>query len=1048
MIAFKKTATIKRELVPLLTYPFSDPSPVPEFGRLYPYNRFDGYTDKGKMQEWEMIVMENEHIKLWINPSVGGKIWGAIEKSTGKEFIYFNHVAKFRDVAMRGPWTSGGMEVNMGIIGHTPSCSAPVDHALRENADGSVSCFIGATDWPSRTNWMVEIILPADTAYFTTRSSWYNNSRLEQSYYQWNNIGVKAAGNLEYINPGHQRIGHDGKTFDWPIDEQGHEISLYEKNDFGEYKSYHIFGSYADFWGCYWHNDQFGFGHSATYDDKPGKKIWIWGLSRYGMIWEHLLTDTDGQYTEVQSGRLFNQSIAASSKTPFKHVPFIPYVHDRWDEHWFPVNNIGGLTYGSELLSFYIDKQIAGAVLRICANQPLNGELKLEAGTEAVIVKNIDLQTLQQEAIALPAIDAESLKIYFNNGLIYDGPAIHHRLNRPVETPTDFDFSSVQSLYTQAKEWELQRFYERAVNAYNVCLDKDPFYTDALVGLAGIRIRQCLYEQAQELLLKALSVNTYHPEANYLYGVVNISIGQIVDAKDGFSIASQSPQYRTAAYVELAKAMLCEKQYERALNYVEKALQYNIYNQQAIQLQLLIARLQGRLEVAGKLVAQQLATNPLDYVARFEEYQLGLITADCFKSRITSELSHETYLELAIFYFNLNLDTVALEVLALSPSNAMVCIWIAFIHARRQSMQQATLHMQNAMHLPPDFVFPHRQEDVQVLEWAAGYYQSWKLKYYLALAYIQMLRNDEALQLLLSCGDEPDFYVFYIVRANLQRDVDAAACENDLHRANQQAPQEWRTSLLLSRFLADQQRWVEALEVVNAGYQHHPGNYYLGLHLAACLMHTARYEDGIELMNSLKVLPNEGASDGRNIWKETHLYAALNAMDGLDWEQAIVYIAQARMWPEHMGVGRPYDVDERLENFMELYCLQQSHQSIPNELIGQVANYRHQYPETPYSANDFLSIFLLKQQGEFNNAQQMLINWQLIDADDLAGKWARAFFADDLDELEHIAQQQPPKRIPLPYEILFEDRSFVFIKNMYNRQFFKAMVNAENITQN
>ena len=31
------------------------------------------------------------------------------------------------------------------------------------------------------------------------------------------------------------------------------------------------------------------------------------------MIWEDLLTDTDGQYVEVQSGRLFNQADATSS---------------------------------------------------------------------------------------------------------------------------------------------------------------------------------------------------------------------------------------------------------------------------------------------------------------------------------------------------------------------------------------------------------------------------------------------------------------------------------------------------------------------------------------------------------------------------------------------------------------------------------------------------------------------------------------------------------------------------------------------------------------
>ena len=53
-----------------------------------------------------------------------------------------------------------------------------------------------------------------------------------------------------------------------------------------------------------------------------------WGLSRQGMIWEKLLTDTDGQDVEVQSGRLFNQAAEASTLTPFKHRGFEPHSAD------------------------------------------------------------------------------------------------------------------------------------------------------------------------------------------------------------------------------------------------------------------------------------------------------------------------------------------------------------------------------------------------------------------------------------------------------------------------------------------------------------------------------------------------------------------------------------------------------------------------------------------------------------------------------------------------------------------------------------------------
>lgn len=222
----------------LVTYPFFNPDPVPEFGSIYPYFRFDGYTAKGENKEWKMVEMENDYIRLWITPEIGGKIWGAIDKQTGKEFIYFNHAVKFRDIAMRGAWTSGGLEINFGVIGHAPTCSAPVDYFIRVNGDSSVSCYLGALDLPSRTEWRVEVRLPKDNAGFTTKAIWYNGSPYEQSYYQWMNVGVKSGGNLEYVYPGKNYIGHDGRHFSFPVDEQGRKISFYNHNDFGPAKSY------------------------------------------------------------------------------------------------------------------------------------------------------------------------------------------------------------------------------------------------------------------------------------------------------------------------------------------------------------------------------------------------------------------------------------------------------------------------------------------------------------------------------------------------------------------------------------------------------------------------------------------------------------------------------------------------------------------------------------------------------------------------------------------------------------------------------------------
>ena len=219
------------------TYAFSDPSPLPLLNNVYPYFRFDGFTDKPVQKKWKVVELQNDYIRLLILPEIGGKVWAAIERSTGEPFLYYNHAVKFRDIAMRGPWTSGGLEANYGIIGHTPNCATPVDYLARTNADGSVSCFIGALDLLSRGIWRVEIHLPKDEACFNTRSYWYNTTPLEQPYYHWMNAGLKAAGDLQFIYPGNRYLGHNGEYAPWPVNTaNGKDISWYKNNDFGSYK--------------------------------------------------------------------------------------------------------------------------------------------------------------------------------------------------------------------------------------------------------------------------------------------------------------------------------------------------------------------------------------------------------------------------------------------------------------------------------------------------------------------------------------------------------------------------------------------------------------------------------------------------------------------------------------------------------------------------------------------------------------------------------------------------------------------------------------------
>ena len=347
---FGQTATITEDIRSINTYSFADPNPIPivaDNPKIPPYHKFESYEYIARKKDWKVVTLENDFIRVSVLPEIGGKVWGALEKSTGEEFLYKNEVIKFRNIAMRGPWTSGGIEFNFGIIGHHPMTATPVDYMTKTNEDGSVSCIVGATDLPSNTKWRVEIRLEKDKAYFETNASWYNASPLIQSYYNWMTAAAKASYDLEFFIPGNTYVEHNGNAHPWPIDRQGRNLAFYKNNTFGPSKSYHVVGEYNDFFGGYYHDRKFGFGQWAPYEEMPGQKLWLWALSRSGGIWEDLLTDSDGQYIEFQAGRLFDQ-YSAGAINPISQVGFDPYVMDTWSEIWFPYKEIGGMVDASK----------------------------------------------------------------------------------------------------------------------------------------------------------------------------------------------------------------------------------------------------------------------------------------------------------------------------------------------------------------------------------------------------------------------------------------------------------------------------------------------------------------------------------------------------------------------------------------------------------------------------------------------------------------------------------------------------------------------------
>jgi len=921
MCSLAHAADVREEKQTIKTYPFSGPNPIAVragedvMQKIYPYYSFDDLAYEGAPQVWNVIHLENPYIDAFVLPATGGKLIGAVEKSSQKDFIYYNRVEKFRSIAMRGPWTSGGIEANFGLIGHAPSTASPVDYLIRKNPDGSVSCIVGTMDLPSRTEWRVEYRIPADKAYIEARSLWYNPQPFNQSYYVWMNVAQKLRDDLEFVLPGDKYITHNYAvpSEPWPITKDDRNLALNRNRKDNDDDSLFVHGKLQDFSGGYWHDWQFGYGHWARHEEVPGQKLFLWSMSRAGAIWQDLLTDNDGPYLEAQTGRLLDQS---------DHEFFAPGSTDHWRELYFPYKKIGPMVKATPYGALNVRNDGNSLTVSFCALQSLAEDLTVSAEGKAVAHDRIVLKPLEVYQKTFPvSVKSGQLRVGVGDKLSYTDDPNADVLKRPFHFH-NADESSVEGLYQSAEREEKERNYKSALRKYQSVVEREPLHVAALTRLAELYCRRAQYDQALDYARKALDIAMYNADANYIYGIIATRLGDLVDAKETLGWAERSMKYRSAAYGDLGGIYLQERNFNLAEDYLHQSLSYDAYNIRTYQLLATALRLHKQPDKARETLSRILDIDPLNHLARFEQYLLDPSPAALseFKSMIRSELPHETYLEIAAYYSNLKLDDDALKVLEVAPEQATVRYWQAYL-LRNESPERSREVLSRAGALSPYLVFPFRAESIPVFEWAAAERPNdWKPKYYLGLIYWGMQRDDDALKMWSECGEQPDYAPAYISRAILEQVASPQQAKADFERAYSTDKKDWRTSYHLADYYLQAGMNDKALKVAIAASRQFPKEDAVRILLARTYLHGGRYADCYGVLAKASILPYEGQNDVHQLWVESLVTQALADMKKGGYQEAVGHLEASREFPERLGTGKPDDPDYRIQDYLESFC--------------------------------------------------------------------------------------------------------------------------------
>ena len=946
------------------TYFFGDPNPLPAFlfnPKIYPYHKFQGYEFEKSNRTFKKITLENQWIEVEIFPEIGGKVWGAVDKSNGNEFIYKNEVAKFRNIAMRGPWTSGGIEFNFGVIGHHPGTGTPADYSITERKDGSLMCTVGGIDLPSRTQWRVKIILPKDQSAFTTQAVWYNPTVTEQAYYNWMTAAAAAQQDLVFYTPGNQFLTHGGMAKAWPIDPLNRDLSQYNQNNFGPSKSYHVIGEYNDFFGGYYKDSDKGFGHWGRYDEIPGQKLWLWNLSRAGGIWEDLLTDTDGQYIEYQAGRLYVQYFPGE-ENPISQATFDPHLTDQWTEVWFPVKEIGGIKEASPFGAMNVIEADNIIEVKINAFKAAESNITVESG-EKIQNQNIkttpnSIHTLSfQKPTGNYSIDVPGLELHYNNE-----PQL---IKRSFDNPKVIIQNTLEKTFLKAKDAQRYRDYPLAEKLLTEIIAEDPLHLEARKELSFLYYRNGDYDQALSIANIGLQIDAYHNGLNYTAGISYMAQKDWINAKEHLGWAARSVAYRSSANTLMAQIHIIEKKYSDAQHYNDIALKFNTDNINALSQKALLYRMMGDKENALQTISKIEEIDPINHFAVYEKYLLNENDKKTVTDSHRSEFPYQTFLELALFYHNRNNDMDAIKVLEIGPKHLLNSLWLAYLN--QNTMALSALDDQSIA-----FVFPYRKESLNMLQWVVDQNPSWKAQYLMGLNLMGRAQMQKGIQIFKDLGQNPDDHLFYYVRGMLFKKHQLAGYQKDLQKAFKQSPKNWRYAFSLAEDLFQSGNLSGTLNIIQKTYKQDRDNYFAGMLLAQTLNQLKDYDKAIRLLKDLRILPYEHATEGRKIYTDAYVGSALQSIMKGNHTQASQRLNTALLWPEHLGVGKPFDPEERWERFLLAYLEHKNQQTEKvQKSLEEIAKFSKKQLFKP-SKNHLLGIYAIAVTEGEREAQQFV----------------------------------------------------------------------------
>jgi len=312
------------------------------------WDAYNGASPTPVLRNYELLVLENDYLRVTLLPELGGRIYQMIFKPTGHNELYQNPVIKptHWGPPEQGWWLAvGGIEWCLPVEEHGYEWGEPWDYQVVTSTAG-ITVTLRDTTASDRIRATITVYLPADRAILAISPRIENPTGHSIDYKYWAN-GMLAPGadntagaDLRFIFKADQMTVHSRGDGDLPEPGQPMAWPVHNGRDYSRLGNWNR-------WIGFFERPQAAADFAGVYDSGANEglaRVFPSGVARgskgFGFGWSDpidptIWTEDGSTYVELHGGitPTFWDAATISAGQALE-----------WTEYWYPVSDIGQLS--------------------------------------------------------------------------------------------------------------------------------------------------------------------------------------------------------------------------------------------------------------------------------------------------------------------------------------------------------------------------------------------------------------------------------------------------------------------------------------------------------------------------------------------------------------------------------------------------------------------------------------------------------------------------------------------------------------------------------